>query len=104
MKVVPLTGINCINALDKETLDLVLATFYSAIVKVSLIDLSCYKEKQKDFDLLNEKYLQEYSKYTDEELDALLKNDLSNVEYEKIISVRALRNKGGNHNDNEALF
>ena len=88
-----------LSTLDKKTYDLVLTTLYFAIAASTLIDVSKYKNEQIVFIQLDKQYKEEYSKYSDEELDELLQKNLSDTEFEKIKLVKDLRNEKGGSND-----
>ena len=89
-----------LNALDKKTYDLVLSSLYFVIAPVTSLDLSMYKNEQNAFIQLEKQYKEKYSKYNNEELNVLLEQNISDIEFEKISLVKALRNEnGGNKND-----
>ena len=88
-----------LNSLDKQTYGLVLSSLYFAIAPVTSLDLSMYKNEQSAFIQLEKQYKEEYSKYSDEELNGFLEQNISDIEYEKISLVKALRNENGGSND-----
>lgn len=93
-----------INKLDQKALSIVLTALNSVIKNVSLIDMSPYKMVTNS--TLEEKYINELSKYSDAELESLLLK-CDDVEYEKIRLVKKLRSQKNETNDggeNDGLF
>ena len=82
-----------LNALDRKTYDLVLTALYSAIAPFTLLDVSKYKNEQIVFIQLDNKYEEEYDKYSDEELDDLLQKSSTDAEFEKIKLVKTIRDE-----------